>query len=425
MSTPRLSGFFLRVLGALLLLLIAIELALRFLWAGPATDHRVVWSMSSAENLAIQDLSGPLLLVSKYLMPGLIAPPKTRILLVDAQSGGTVRQIFPAGWVRFAQDHKDTAPECSLRLVDQRRRILGVQGPWLVLMDALDGSEVRRVLPDKDLLEPSPGTYRARSFAFAVSPADGSTAIAYNIGASPRLYVYTHDLAGLLYASQLERYIEDVAWSPDGRQLALLYSGSFDEHRNFVGFGPSFKELTLPDVEVLDGHSGAKLAAFFSGGRERQIAFSRDGNLLYTITAPSLSDTAPGKLCDGVMRVISWKSGQLIRVLEHPATGLRTSFALSGDGKWVAADASTALPHLFFTEPDPFGDRSRFVVLDALTGKVQFEIYRRTSTAREPNLVFSGDSRLLFAVLGPGRSGQERARQESSLTAYCVAPPCK
>lgn len=82
---------------------------------------------------------------------------------------------------------------------------------------------------------------------------------------------------------KLPRYLEDIRWFPEGKKLAVLYSGGFDEKTNFVGAEPGFKLSGILDVKVFDAESGRSLLRFFIGDLEAKISFSPDGSLIYSV----------------------------------------------------------------------------------------------------------------------------------------------
>jgi WD40 repeat protein len=210
----------------------------------------------------------------------------------------------------------------------------------------------------------------------AVNPAKGLVAAGFNVGIRPRIFLYNADLKGPKIL-ELSQFVQDVCWSPDGRRLAVLYSGEIDGKGKFVGNDPHFRPLGIPDVEIFDPASGERQLRFFSGDREAKVAFSPDGTRLYTI---SLRDKAFNQ--KGAVRIFSASSGTLLKTITSSRYYLHNNFAVSPDGRFIAADASTKPPYLPLLlnvlrngERGLYNKTARFVLLDAKTGKVRFEYH--------------------------------------------------
>lgn len=295
--------------------------------------------------------------------------------------------------------------------------------PWLAVVNLRSGSIVRSVLPSSDLTDPkSPPLHvplgNPVPMIVSVAPERGTVAVASNIGKGPRMFIFNSDLTRQLWSWPLKRYVEDSAWSPDGKRLAALYDGRFDSKRNYVGELPQSKWPTsLPDIETFDPTSGAVLMQCTSGHPESEIKFSRDGSLIYTISQQSVAGPMRG---DGV-RVFSSTSGKLVRVIAPNRPRLHDEFALSPDGHFIAADASTDLPHPFWTEPVAFSNVTRVVLLDAKSGKVLFQHKRKIGRAAPLNPIFTPDGRLLIVQYGPYLSAKGKQREVVHVVAYSMA----
>jgi hypothetical protein len=212
----------------------------------------------------------------------------------------------------------------------------------------------------------------------------------------PEVFLYTARSSSPYMRWRLPRFVQSAAWSPDGKRLAVLYSGSCDSRLNYYQVDIKRKLLTLPDVAVFDARTGHVDFSFFSGQPEAQIAYSPDGKLLYTIVdSGALPMTFFPHHGRDDIRVFSATDGKLVRTMHVPHTGVRSRFALSPDGKLIAADATTNatwVPH----DPPPIA--VRFVLLDIATGKRIFE-HEETwggGDATATTLMFSPDGRFLI-----------------------------
>jgi sugar lactone lactonase YvrE len=221
-------------------------------------------------------------------------------------------------------------------------------------------------------------------------------AAVYNIGKDTHLYVYDSDLKRRIASWQLPRMAKDLCWSRDGKKLAVLFHGRFDENRKERLVDNHFWDtLPEPDVWIMDARSGEPLVKFRTGRAEDQIAFSRDGNLIY-VTNDYLYDSPPDH--PGAIRAFSAVSGAAVQTIGAGPKGVHSGFCLSADGSLIAADASTYLPQGFLRELNTEEKTARVVLLDAKTGHLLFEHHERTKgqIAEPLGLAFSPDGRLLF-----------------------------
>ena len=140
------------------------------------------------------------------------------------------------------------------------------------------------------------------------------------------------------------------------------------------------------DVWVMDPHSGEPLLKFWTKTGQDQIAFSKDGGLIY-VTNDSSYDSPPAH--KGAIRVFSADSGALVQTISAGPKGVHSSFSLSPDGSLIAADASTDAPRGWDLEIPPFEKISRVVLLDAKTGDLLFEHHERTERYKSDPLGFA------------------------------------
>jgi hypothetical protein len=292
-------------------------------------------------------------------------------------------------------------------------RIVAIEAPWLVLIDAKKQVEIARVLPsDSYLRKDTPGRPSADkdvSMCYLdVDRRNGLVAAAYNLGMDTHLYVYDSELKEQLAAWQLPRIVQDLRWSPDGKELAVLFNGGFYENRTRWYYGTSQVKPTEPDVWVIDVHSGKPLLKFWTGADQNQIAFSHDGKLVY-VTGDSFFYPPKQR---GAIRAFSAVSGALVQTITTEPEGVNQWFRLSADGSLIAADAST-LPWGLHIEPITGAKIARVALLDAKTGRSLFEHHEETyGGVSDPlGMAFSPDGRLLFVDL-PGNRRDRYQRIE-------------
>lgn len=313
-------------------------------------------------------------------------------------------------WVKW----EDRVPErlrgdWQFRFQGDGSRIVGVQTPWLVLIDVKKQVEIGRVLPSESYLRKDcPGRpdseVGVRICHLAIDPQNGSAAAVYNIGKDTHLYVYDSELKTQLAGWQLPRMVKDLCWSPDGKKLGVLFNGRFDENRKEQLVDNHFTDtLQEPDVWIMDPRSGEPLVKFRTGTAQDQIAFSKDGNLIYVINdylyqprGGAMGVLSPGH--KGAIRVFSALSGALVQTITAGPKGLHSGFCLSPDGSLIAADASTYPPRGLDLELIPGEKKSRVVLLDAKTGHLLFEHHEETyGEVSDPlGMAFSPNGRLLF-----------------------------
>jgi hypothetical protein len=308
------------------------------------------------------------------------------LLLWDLERGKPAFQVTMDAWDEHSLRVSEGVLFASegLRCVDGGKRVAGRQAMYLALIDVERPQDMTWVLPSRDLNDVSlpqlsHGVDHLISATFAVNPANGLIAAAYNKGVKPRIFLYAADLKSVTRTWELAQFVQDIGWSPDGKRLAVLYSGEIDAKGKYVGQDPNFHPLGIPEVEILDPVSGERLLRFFSGDREAKIAFSADGTRLCTI---SLRDQEIKN--EGAVRMFSASTGSLLKKITSGRYQLHNNFAMSPDGRLIVADASTHAPNLLLNAlryglRAPYIKMARFVILDTQTGKVLFEHHEETA----------------------------------------------
>lgn len=358
------------------------------------------------------------------------------LVLRRVEDGSAVSHKVLQGWTNFVDARKDrlydsfrspsyaygSASDPAFRFLRGPNAVLLIQVPWLAVVDLRSGSIVRSVLPSPDLTDPkSPALHIPISqpvpMVAAVSPDGEAIAVASNLGKRSRAFIFNSDLTKQTKSWALSRYVEDLVWSPDGKRIAVLYDGKFDAKGRYVGQFPWLMPVRFPDIAVFEAATGRELESFFTGGPEAEIAFSPDGSLIYSISEASNVAT----LQKDALRAFSPTTGKLVRIISPRNLHVHDEFAVSPDGRFIAANASTPLWHPFFTEPHYFGNVSRVAVLNAKTGKVLFRHSRRVADAVPLNPIFTPDGRMLIVQYGPARSAKGSQRYLVHIVAYSLA----
>ncbi len=277
------------------------------------------------------------------------------------------------------------------RFVGDGTLIVGIQNPWLFLIDIRSKAEVFQLLPS---LAPaaSSATSGTRKPILAVGPYRHRVAVVLNSTSRPRLFLYQADLQGQISSWRLGASVQNISWSPSGKELAVLYSGVRDLQGNYISLGSGkTKPRTLPNVAIFAVRTGKKLLEFDTGDAGARLEFSRNGRDLYTIpTALSKRDT---------ILAFSVTDGRLDKTLRVPRWGARDSFELSPNGQVIAANSSSAWKLLGFMEEGGWTKSDgRFVLMDAQDGRILFKHQERTWNRGAPfKFTFSPNGKLLFA----------------------------
>lgn len=84
----------------------------------------------------------------------------------------------------------------------------------------------------------------------------------------------------------MDLFVRALAWSPDGKTLAVLSSGAFNNEDKVKIVLPGWyhvhePSLALPDVALIDAKTGKARLKPFSGDIETSIAFGPNGKFIY------------------------------------------------------------------------------------------------------------------------------------------------
>lgn len=338
----------------------------------------------------------------------LLAVPKSLtadqpLLLFDTRKDRLLLPPVKVRWPKFtgAAANHNCGVGPVLRFLDPAGdRVVGLYGCFIVVIKlgepAVEWSARIPEIPHKYSLADSVRFFPTALLAVDRREQKFAVLVNNEIMKKPEVFLYKARSKSPFLSWRIPRFAQDIAWSPDGKKLAVLYSGLCDGHLNYYDVNVKRKLLTLPDVAVFDARTGHLDFSFFSGQPEAQIAFSPDGKLLYCIVhSGALPMTFFPHHGRDAIRLFSAADGKLVQTIRVPGTGIRSRFALSPDGKLIAADATTN-PTWVWHDPPPIA--VRFVLLDVATGKKLFE-HEETwggGDATVTTLMFSPDGRFLI-----------------------------
>jgi WD40 repeat protein len=392
--------------------------------SGQSGADGVLWSISVEPDLVLEDIRPD----GVFLSSG---DNRATLSLRRAQDGKLLRQFTLSGWDKYSRSHRFSEQLYYRRLIGPYRllkhaeRIVGVEYPWLVLMDD-HGREIRRVLPADELTDvTSPlwhDMFGPDLLAISLRVQDDFVAIAYNYASRPQIFIYNADLTEKLHSWPKDRYINDICWSPDGTRIAVLYSQLYNPAREYVGLPISKMQVTYPDVEIIDATSGVKVNEFLTGGRESKLAFDPNGSTIYTISQANNSGIAYGHWGPEVIRTFSANTGSLARTIKVRGAGVHGTWAFSADGRFIAANASAPLWHFPLGDIPP-GFNERWLVLQAASGKEVFRCVHKTNgdlTHDTGAPLFSPDGDMLIVPYLPDLSRTSSHPIVDHITAYRV-----
>ncbi|HET7841929.1 MAG TPA: YncE family protein [Terriglobia bacterium] len=308
----------------------------------------------------------------------------------------------------------------DIKFLGTKNTLVIFNPPYLRLFDVKRNLEIKKVVPNAKYLQhvslrsPTNQSGGPPLAVFAINPHDGSVAAAFNVHGDIRFYIYDAELEKEIATWTVPRYVQDICWSRAGDKLAVLFNGRYDgtgplpadgveELKQFVGWYPS--PNSGPDVWVVNPQTGEPSLKLKTGNQQSHVSFSPDGQLIYVS-----QDEVNQNRARGVIKVFSGSSGNEIRTLTAGPNGLHGYFLVSPDGKMIAANASSDVPHPFWTEPHYARRIPRVVVIDTETGNLLFERHVDESWGYE-SFLFSPDGRRLYVTL-PESKRVRRSRIE-------------
>lgn len=392
--------------------------------ARPASPVRVAWQIDIKDPYGgvLQDVSRRGLMLVESRGPG---GKGSWLPVLDIWPEGRdvpSAQILLSSWPKYEKElPAGLRGSGSCKFIGAGDQIVCAQGPWLNLIDVSAKTEIRRIAGTKDLAGLDwDATLGAIEFletpdfstVLAVSPTKGRIAVAYNTLKNPKILLYSHDLRTTLDSWQARNYIEGLFWSRDGRRLGVLYWNPylpFNRKGKFTGWHPGVALSGVHDVSIFNVDSGKELLSFATKYVETKAAFSPDGKAIYVI-AHTLMNVGYERKSDWereTLREFSATTGNLIRTFKVSRTGVRNNFAVSPDGRFIAAecnkDTHSDWYYMLRLRENLGNDiRAGFVMLDSSSGRV---VFRKTirmggSVADSLPLFFSHEDGLLIANFG-------------------------
>jgi len=335
--------------------------------------------------------------------PGEAQPPTDpKLILWDIERRKVATEIPLPDWVKW----NDQVPGQvagrrvePLRFLRKRNQIVGLLCPWLLLVDVAHKSVVARWLLAEEYLDPriSAPPFPRESVQFpyrdlALNPLDDSVAVALNLGRKPRVFIVDAHSGERLATWTLPRWMQRIAWSPDGNKLAVLFSAQYDENGRDVWM--KYAETSaLSDLWIYDARSGKVVKKIVTGSFQTDIVFSPLGDLIYTVNTAFYWGHPKGAI-----RAFSVTTGERVREIVGPKEGFKNSLAVSPDGKWVAGDASAHVPQGLHLERIAMLKIARILILNAESGRIVFEEHQETAREDyEPlRFMFSPDQRFFL-----------------------------
>lgn len=318
-----------------------------------------------------------------------------------------------ADYAQQAGNYRDTQPG-PFRFSPDGKSIIGIQIPWLVLISLEAQKEVRRVRPcgqelvwmksrDNDYAYP-PVPSRPEQMRMVISSRDGLVAASCVVKGGAEVVILDAELKGALVRWTVPEPVQDLAWSPDGKQLALLFYDPpwpYDPKTGKVVRPPSPYPVK-PNVAIFDPTGGKELLRFNTSAFDAKITFSPDGNTIFSISHHLLEGGYSfGAWGRDTLRAFDSKTGEMKERMVVPGTGVRDNFAVSPDGSLIVAESTKDIAVPLWREPGTaYGEDYGFVILDSSTGAVLFkEKLRRPGflTDQLLPLFFSADGKQVVA----------------------------
>lgn len=353
------------------------------------------------------------------LMPGFLTRgPYKKLCILNFFQVGELKpslQIELPEMAEYAQqagNYGDTKPG-PFRFSPEGKSVIGIQIPWLVLISLEARKEIRRVQPcgqellwmksqDNDYVYP-PVPSRPEQMRVAISSREGLVAASCVVKGGSEVVILDAELKGALDRWTAPRPVQDLAWSPDGKELAVLYYDPPWPWNPKTGkwVGPPSPYPVNPNVAIFEPRSGKELLRFNTSAFDAKVRFSPDGSAIYSISHHLLfRGYGFWEWRKETLRAFDSKTGEMKKRMVVPGTGVRDNFAVSPDGGLIVAQSTEDVAVPFWREPGTtFAVDYGFVILDSSTGNVLFrEKLRRPGYFTELlPLFFSADGKQVVA----------------------------
>jgi WD40 repeat protein len=122
--------------------------------------------------------------------------------------------------------------------------------------------------------------------------------------------------------------------------LYYNYYDAFNRQGKWTGWHPSRDLAGVIDVSIIDAKTGKVVLTFATAGVEAKASFSPNGKQIYVISHSWPFMGSPWGWTSETLRAFSSTTGQLLRTFKVSGTGARNNFAVSPDGRFIAAESS-------------------------------------------------------------------------------------
>jgi hypothetical protein len=392
--------------------------------SGGAVRH--VWSafVRSYAHPVLQDIGrdGTLLLLSS---PGTDENPGSEpsLRLWQPGRGRPEAVIALPGFKDLAGkpvlDLSDAFGEGPFRFAGKAGTIVGARGPWLVIIDGRTGQETARATPcEQDSGKPAVGVPADKLFVIAVNQADGEVAVGCNDSGALSINIWSSDLRKRRDSWRVSQPIQDLAWSPRGDVLAVLWytpinpfndSGEYDA--KLANAAPIAATISLFDVSQPSAPKNLTTGRF-----DARIAFSPSGKSIYSVSHARCCNVGytGNDWTKDDLREYDVKSGAIQKIFRVRGSGMRNNLCLSPNGAYIAAETTTDVKRFFLLEQTGLNVEAGFVILDTATGQQVFEEKRRAEgdvVNQVMPLFYSPDGSSLFVGFSTV-AGDTRSRSE-------------
>ena len=245
----------------------------------------------------------------------------------------------------------------------------------------------------------------------ALNPKSGAVAVACNSKDDVQIVLLDPDRTSKPLNWPQAEPIEDIAWSADGKILAVLYYTPPQHFDRNGRWNPAEADAppSTPTVALFDTLERKELLRFNTGGFDAKVAFDPSGRWIYSISHTRLGrGYSSADWQKESLRKFETATGRLVQRFVVEGTGVRQNFAISSNGEIIAAECLVNVSKPFLAEQVSLSVNAGFVLLDSRSGQVLFRENRKTSgevSDRLPMFFADGDRKLLVNFRSAGAPG--------------------